>query len=112
MLITVGGRPSAPPASERKFLTTYVNRYGPAQPYAILGYAAISLMLGAISRGTDDGTQPAYRSRVLAALMRTRDQRSVLGTYSIEPDGNTTLRRYGVYRVLDGQLGFWKAISG
>jgi hypothetical protein len=35
----------------------------------------------------------------------------VLGTYSIDSSGDTTLRRYGAYRVVDGQLRFWKVLD-
>jgi len=48
---------------------------------------------------------------VRAALFATRDRRSVLGTYSIDPNGDTTLRRYGVYGIVAGRLTFWQAIA-
>jgi branched-chain amino acid transport system substrate-binding protein len=48
---------------------------------------------------------------VVAALFATRDRRSVLGTYSIGANGESTIRRYGVYRVIAGRLSFWKAID-
>jgi branched-chain amino acid transport system substrate-binding protein len=47
----------------------------------------------------------------VAAIFATRNRHSVLGTYSIEHGGDTTLRRYGVYRVLGGKLSFWTAID-
>jgi branched-chain amino acid transport system substrate-binding protein len=72
----------------------------------------MSLILDAISRATAGGTRPALRSRVVAAIFATRDRHSVLGTYSIDSDGDTTLTRYGVWRVVDGELVFWKAITG
>ncbi|MBV9338290.1 MAG: hypothetical protein JO243_20585 [Solirubrobacterales bacterium] len=50
------------------------------------------------------------RSQVRAALFATRDRASVLGTYSIDPDGDTTLRRYGVYAIVAGRLTFWERI--
>ncbi len=103
--------PAAYPPSARAFYATYAHRYGIAQPYAIYGYEAMSLMLNAISRATDHGRAHARRSKVRAALFATRDRRSVLGTYSITHEGDTTLRRYGVYRIVDGQLVFWTAIS-
>jgi branched-chain amino acid transport system substrate-binding protein len=103
--------PGASPASGREFYTSYRLRYGDPEPYAIFGYEAMSLMLSAIARATDGGTKPAQRSKVLAAIFSTRQRRSVLGTYSIKPDGDTTLRRYGVYRVVDGRLQFWKQIG-
>jgi branched-chain amino acid transport system substrate-binding protein len=98
-----------PPAG-RRFLARYARLDGSAQPYAIYGYEAMSLMLDAISRATDGGRREILRSKVRAAIFATHDRRSVLGIYSIDADGDTTLRRYGAYRVDDGRLVFWKAV--
>jgi branched-chain amino acid transport system substrate-binding protein len=103
--------PAAAAPSGQAFYDRYRLRYGDPEPYAIFGYEAMSLMLSAIARATDDGTQPAQRSKVRAAIFSTRGRRSVLGTYSIRPDGDTTLRRYGVYRIVGGRLRFWKEID-
>jgi branched-chain amino acid transport system substrate-binding protein len=99
------------PSAGRRFLSLYAGRYGAPQPYAIYGYAATSLLLDAISRATRRGTIDATRSGVLAAILSTHDLASVLGTYSIDSSGDTSQRRYGVYRVQGGQLVFWKAMS-
>lgn len=103
--------PTASPLTGQEFYARYQQRFGDPQPYAIFGYEAMSLMLSAIARATDDGTKPAQRSEVLAAIFSTRSRRSVLGTYSIRPDGDSTLKRYGVYRVIAGHLQFWKPIG-
>jgi branched-chain amino acid transport system substrate-binding protein len=100
------------PASARAFTAAYDRRYGAPEPTAILGYEAMSLMLSAIRRATDRGRVPAERSKVLAAIFATRNRHSVLGTYSIDPDGDTTLRRYGIYVIQGGRLTFWKAVDG
>jgi branched-chain amino acid transport system substrate-binding protein len=71
----------------------------------------MSLLLDAIDRATGGGRSEVGRSAVLAALLHTRDRHSALGTYSISADGGTTLDRYGVYRVRNGRLAFWKAMS-
>jgi branched-chain amino acid transport system substrate-binding protein len=99
------------PPSARAFAAAYRRRYGAIEPDSIFGYEAMSLMLSAIERATDRGTEPAMRSAVRAALFATRDRRSVLGTYSIDRDGDTTLRRYGVYGLADGRLTFWQAVA-
>ena len=99
------------PASARAFSAAYERRYGAPQPDAIFGYEAMSLLLDAIKRATRDGTVLAMRSKVRAAIFDTRDRRSVLGTYSIDPDGDTTLRRYGVYAIVAGRLSFLESIS-
>jgi branched-chain amino acid transport system substrate-binding protein len=102
---------AAYPAAARAFYNAYAQEYGVPQPYAIYGYEAMSLLLSAMDRATEHGTAPPRRSNVVKALFATRNRRSVLGTYSIEQDGDTSIRRYGAYRVLSGQLAFWKAID-
>jgi branched-chain amino acid transport system substrate-binding protein len=104
--------PSAYPPAGRAFLAAYTRRFGDPQPYAIYGYEAMSLMLGAVARATDGGSEPAVRARVVAEIFDTRDRHSVLGTYSIAGDGDTSLQRYGAYHVVDGGLRFWKAVGG
>jgi branched-chain amino acid transport system substrate-binding protein len=106
---TLGAR-DYPPAG-RRFLAGYTRRYGRPQPSAIFGYEAMSLMLSAISRATAGGTDTARRSKVVAAVFDTRNRDSVLGTYSINRHGDTSLMRYGVYKLVAGRLVFWKAID-
>jgi branched-chain amino acid transport system substrate-binding protein len=78
----------------------------------IWGDAAMSLLLHAIRVASAGGRRDVTRTRVLHAIFATRDLPSVLGTYSVEPSGDTTLRRFGVYRVREGRLEFWKAVRG
>jgi ABC-type branched-subunit amino acid transport system substrate-binding protein len=72
----------------------------------------MSLMLDAIARATADGHRAANRAKVVRALLRTRGRRSVLGTYSIDSDGDTTARRYGVWTISRRRLQFWEALYG
>ncbi len=102
--------PSASPPAGKAFWTGYQVRYGDPEPYAIFGYEAMSLMLNAIARATDDGTLPAVRSSVRKEIFATRDRHGAVGTYDILRDGDTTLRRYGIYRIVNGQLRFWRAM--
>jgi branched-chain amino acid transport system substrate-binding protein len=112
VLLTVAALgPSASPPPGKAFYAAYQQRFGDPEPYAIFGYEAMSLMLSAIARATDDGTVPALRSTVRDAIFATRGRRGTVGTYSILRDGDTTLQRYGVYRIVGGQLRFWKAID-
>jgi branched-chain amino acid transport system substrate-binding protein len=99
------------PRSARAFTAAYKRRFGPPEPDAIFGYEAMSLMIDAIVRATDDGTVPAERSKVRDAIFATRDRQSVLGTYSINSEGDTTLRRYGVYTIIGGHLTFSESID-
>ena len=41
----------------------------------------------------------------------TKDRDSVLGTYDIDENGDTTLTDYGLYDIKDGKLTFDKAIK-
>jgi branched-chain amino acid transport system substrate-binding protein len=75
-------------------------------PYSIYGYEAMRLALDAIAR-----SETGDKADILAALFETRDRESVLGTYSIDENGDTTLSDYGVYRVADGELEFDRTIQ-
>jgi branched-chain amino acid transport system substrate-binding protein len=103
---------SAYPPASRAFFAKYKRLYGSVEPYAIYGYAAMSLMLRAIDRATDGGRRVADRGKVLAAIFATRKRRSVLGTYGIEHNGNTTLHQYGAYGVAGGRLVFLRTLDG
>ncbi len=70
-------------------------------PYAIYGYEAMKLGLDTIA---SLGSDAASRSAILKALFMTRNRHSVIGTYSFDPNGDTTLRSYGLYRAT-GQSG-------
>jgi branched-chain amino acid transport system substrate-binding protein len=111
VLTDLGSRTSQDPPAERRFALAYARRYGAPPPAAVYGYEAMSLLLNAIGRASRGGRSEVGRAAVLAALLRTRDRHSALGTYSITPDGDSTLDRYGVYRVRNGRLVFWKAMS-
>jgi branched-chain amino acid transport system substrate-binding protein len=108
--------PGAYPASggsrtaAEAFFKDYQAKYGPAEPYSIYGYEAMSLMLDAIKRATNNGSAAA-RSKVLAAIFATKDRQSLLGTYSIDANGDTTLTAYGAYKIVNGKSVFLKTIT-
>ena len=52
--------------------------------------------------GAGLGANGDSKSAVLAALFSTTDRHSVLGTYSFDRDGDTSLRSYGLYKVGPG----------
>jgi branched-chain amino acid transport system substrate-binding protein len=97
-----------PPAGKH-VLTEYKRVFGlPANGYALYGYEAMSLVLAAIRRAGRHGND---RRVVTARLLEPRARNSVLGPYSIESDGETSLARFGVYRVLGGRPTFYRAID-
>jgi branched-chain amino acid transport system substrate-binding protein len=99
-----------PPAG-RAFLAAYERRFGPPAHDAIFGYEAMSLMLDAIARATRHGTRRVDRAKVLRALFATRHRTGAVGTYGIDPGGDTTLRRFGAYSVSGGRLHFMRAFE-
>jgi branched-chain amino acid transport system substrate-binding protein len=80
------------------FLAAYKKAYGVSNPdpYAIYGYEAMKLGLDTIKSLGADGNDKAA---VLKALFATKDRNSVLGSYSFDKDGDTTLTAYGLYKV-------------
>jgi branched-chain amino acid transport system substrate-binding protein len=100
--------PDQYPPEGREFFRAFEEKYNEPNPnpYAIYGYEAMRLVLDAIERsGTGD------KADVLTALFDTQDRASVLGTYSIDDNGDTTLTDYGVYTIEDGELVFDQTIK-
>ena len=110
--VSAAGDPAAPDPPLRRFTQSYTQRYGQPTPAAVDGYTAMQLLLSAIRRATDDGRRDAQRIRIVDALLDTGHQESPLGEFGIEPDGNTTLDRYGVYDITGGQLHYLRSVQG
>jgi branched-chain amino acid transport system substrate-binding protein len=82
----------------KQFLAAYKAKYGTGNPdpYAIYGYEAMKLGLQTIA---GLGANGSNKADVLKALLATKNRHSVLGTYSFNSDGDTTLKSYGLYKV-------------
>jgi branched-chain amino acid transport system substrate-binding protein len=94
------------PPTVRAFLARYARRFGAPEPPAIFGYAAMQLMLDVIDDATDGGRKQADRAKVLAALSDGDQRRTALGMIRIDPHGDPTAARFGIYRLRGGQLTF------
>jgi branched-chain amino acid transport system substrate-binding protein len=92
-----------------QFFEDYAAEFGGGEPnpYAIYGYEAANLMLDVLERAED----PTDRTSVREALFETSDRDSILGTYSIDENGDTTLTDYGSYVIEDGELVFDETIT-
>ena len=100
--------PDQYPPEGQQFFKQYGEKYGDKtpDPYAIYGYEAMNLALDAIKRaGSSD------KQKILEALFATKDRKSVLGTYSIDENGDTSLTDYGVYKIQNGELTFDKTVK-
>ena len=100
--------PDEYPPEGQEFFSQFEEKYGEPNPdpYAIYGYEAARLALDAIERS---GT--GNKEDIVKALFETKDRSSVLGTYSIDENGDTTLTDYGVYTVEGGELTFDSTIK-
>ena len=100
--------PDEYPEEGQQFFSDFEKKYGDKNPdpYAIYGYEAMRLALDAIERS---GT--GKKEDVLKAIFETKDRSSVLGTYSIDENGDTSLTDYGIYSIEGGELKFDKTIK-
>jgi len=97
-----------PPAAQ-DFFKTYKQKFGKdPEPYAIYGYEAMQVALLAIQNAGDKGND---RQAVIDEFFKIKDRDSVLGKYSIDSNGDTTLSDYGGNKVMDGKLVFDKVIK-
>jgi branched-chain amino acid transport system substrate-binding protein len=100
--------PDKYPPEGQEFFKQYGEKYGDKtpDPYAIDGYEAMNLALDSIKRaGSGD------KQKILEALFATKDRKSVLGSYSIDKNGDTSLTDYGVYKIDNGELTFDKTVK-
>ena len=97
--------PAAGPTLE-KFKQKYNTQT--VDPYAIYGYETMALALDVLKRA---GAKANDRAEVVKQLFATKDRESVLGTYSIDANGDTSLTDYGLYTIEDGVPTYSKKIE-
>jgi branched-chain amino acid transport system substrate-binding protein len=102
--------PDQYPPEGQKFFDDFSSKYGvkDPDPYAIYGYEAMKLVLDTCK---ELGSDCSDRQKLIDALYATKGRESVLGTYDIDENGDTTLTDYGVYRVKNGELIFDETIK-
>jgi branched-chain amino acid transport system substrate-binding protein len=102
--------PDQYPPEGQRFFDEYKQTYDvtSVDPYAIYGYEAMKLVLDTCQRL---GPDCADREAMIDALFETTGRESVLGTYDIDENGDTTITDYGVYTVEDGELVFDQTIK-
>jgi branched-chain amino acid transport system substrate-binding protein len=97
------------PPDGQEFFTEYGEKYGDKSPdpYAIYGYEAMRLALDAIQRSGS-----GEKADIVEALFATEDRQGVLGTYSIDDNGDTTLTDRSLESVENGELTFERVVKG
>ena len=102
--------PDQYPPEGQKFFDDFTAKYGEKNPdpYAIYGYEAMKLVLDTCK---ELGADCSDRQKMIDALFATKGRESVLGTYDIDENGDTTLTDYGVYSVDGGELKFDETVK-
>jgi branched-chain amino acid transport system substrate-binding protein len=102
--------PDEYPPEGRRFFRQFEQKYGEPNPdpYAIYGYEAMRLVLDTCKElGADCSDRQAF----IDALFQTKGRSSVLGTYDIDENGDTTITDYGVYSIENGELVFDESVK-
>lgn len=108
VLCTLG---SLPPeqmnAQGQAWYRAYRERYGSEpEAFAIYGYEAAKVALAGIAQaGVRD------RTAIRNAVMGTRDYPGLLGTWSFDPNGDTTLSSMSGFVVEDGEFSFQRKLE-
>ena len=103
--------PSELPEKGQEFVRQYEERFGSsAEEYTANGYEAANVLLDAIDRAYKaDGI--VTRAGVVRELFNTKNYDGVLGTWSFDEDGDTTLTKVSAQRVENGRIEFYRTID-
>jgi branched-chain amino acid transport system substrate-binding protein len=97
-----------PPVAD-EFVGGFIAEYDRSpKRYAAYGYEAMAVILDSIDRASD----PTDRSSVIDAFFDTADRTSILGTYSIAENGETTLDHMTGYEIKNGNAKPVEALIG
>jgi branched-chain amino acid transport system substrate-binding protein len=109
--ITFGGLPQSElSAKGQQFVQDYESQHDDAvQPYTAYAYEAANVMLDAIERASKEGE--VTREAVLQQVFATEDFDGVLGTWSFDEDGDTSLTELSVQQVENGQFEYQRTID-
>jgi branched-chain amino acid transport system substrate-binding protein len=102
--------PAEYPPEGQKFFEDFSAEYGVDNPdvYAIYGYEAMDLVLDTCE---ELGADCSDKQAMIDALFNTKGRESVLGTYDIDENGDTTITDYGVYTIENNELVFDQTIK-
>lgn len=110
--VTFGGLPASELSAEgKKFVKTFQKKYDePIQPYTAYAYEAANVMLDAIDRAyKKDGK--VTREGVVREIFATKNYHGVLGTWSFDKDGDTSLTKLSIQKVENGKFKFQKTVD-
>lgn len=97
-----------------KFRDDYKTKYGTdLEVYTIYGYEAANVLIAAITTASKAGAKDvkALRKGILDALAATKDFKGVLGTWSFDANGDTSLKIFSGTVVTNGKFVFNKVLG-
>ena len=85
----------------KAFLKAYKKAYGVSNPdpYSIYGYASAQLGIAALKHVKAGLGGKALQAAMVKAVFATKNLNGVLGQFSIDKAGDTTLTAYGLYKL-------------
>ena len=106
IFVTFGGLPQSELSDKGKeFVKNYESKYDDSiQPYTAYAYEAANVMLDAIEKAAEESGGAPDRAAVLEQILATKDYDGVLGTWSFDEDGDTTLTELSVQKVEGGKF--------
>ena len=111
--VTFGGLPESELTPEGKqFVKKYEQQHDDeVQPYTAYSYEAANVMLDAIEAAAKESGGAPDREAVLKQILATEDYKGVLGTWSFDEDGDTTLTELSVQQIQDGEFEYQRTID-
>jgi branched-chain amino acid transport system substrate-binding protein len=106
--VTFGGVPASELQGRGKdFVSNYKKKFGlEPEAYAAYGYEAANVVLAAITRAGKK-----ERAAILAEVAKTRDYQGVLGFWSFDENGDTTLKTMSGNAIENGEFKFVKLLG-
>jgi branched-chain amino acid transport system substrate-binding protein len=110
---TFAGLPASElPGKGQDFVQNYQERFpdSPIEALTAYGYEAANVLLDAIQRAYNTDGQ-VTRDGVVREVFATKNYDGVLGTWSFDENGDTTLTELSGQRVQNGNFGFVRTID-
>jgi branched-chain amino acid transport system substrate-binding protein len=97
----------------QEFIDTYNKNYDDeVQPYTAYAYEAANVLLDAIERASEEaGGEVPDRQAVIEQVFATEDYEGVLGTWSFDEDGDTSLTELSIVEVEGGEFQTNRALN-
>jgi branched-chain amino acid transport system substrate-binding protein len=111
--VTFGGVPASEmTGSAATWRDAYTAKYGAIEVYTVYGYVSAQVVLNAFESVCAAGKPLTDRAAVRDAVFATKDINSVLGTFSIDQYGDTSITTMSGAQVTAGDFKFAKVLGG